>query len=177
MSDERFTFFWSGPFSQWHRSPFQIDGTLYVTAEQYMMAGKARLFGDDDALARILATDEPREQKALGRRVRGFEEARWNAAARDIVFTGNRAKFTTHRDLLQLLLETEGTMLVEASPLDTVWGIGMAADNPAARDRASWQGANWLGEVLTRLRDTLLAEQANGGIPEIEARAQRKAKA
>ena len=177
MNSERFTFFWSGPFSQWHHSPFQLDGTLYVTAEQYMMAGKARLFRDDENLARILATDDPREQKALGRRVRGFEEARWNAVAREIVLVGNRAKFTTHRDLLQQLLDTEGTTLVEASPLDTVWGIGMAADNPAATDRASWQGTNWLGEVLTRLRDMLLAEQASGGIREIVARAARKAKA
>jgi ribA/ribD-fused uncharacterized protein len=176
VTAERFTFFWNGPFSQWHRSPFQLDETLYVTAEQYMMAGKARLFGDDDALARILATDEPREQKALGRRVRGFDAERWNAVARDIVFTGNRAKFTTHRDLLQELLATAGTTLVEASPLDTIWGIGMAADNPAAHDRAAWQGTNWLGDVLTRLRDTLLAEQAGGGIPEIVARTVRKAK-
>ncbi len=176
MTSERFTFFWNGPFSQWQHSPFQLDGIVYATAEQYMMAGKARLFEDAAALARILATDDPREQKALGRRVQGFDAARWNAVARDIVFTGNRAKFTTHRDLLQLLLETEGTTLVEASPLDTIWGIGLAADNPAAQDRASWQGSNWLGEVLTRLRDTLLAEQAGEGIPEIVARAARKAK-
>ncbi|MBO9713013.1 NADAR family protein [Sphingomonas sp.] len=177
MNAERFTFFWSGPFSQWHRSPFQLDGVLYNTAEQYMMAGKARLFGDEEMLARILAAEEPRDQKALGRRVRGFDGERWNATARDIVLVGSRAKFTQHRDLLQLLLRTEGTTLVEASPLDAIWGIGMAEDDPDARDRTKWRGTNWLGEVLTRLRDTLLAEQAANGIPEIEARAARKAKA
>ena len=176
MSSERFTFFWSGPFSQWHRSPFTLDGQVYVTAEQYMMAEKARMFGDNESLERILATGDPREQKALGRRVRSFDSALWDAAARDIVYRGNRAKFTTHRDLLTLLFDTQGTTLVEASPLDTIWGIGLAADSPAALDRASWQGRNWLGEVLTRLRDDLLAEHRAGGIPEVIARAERKAK-
>jgi ribA/ribD-fused uncharacterized protein len=171
---ERFTFFWSGPFSQWHVSPFAIDGIRYNTAEQYMMAGKARLFRDEGTLERVLATDDPREQKALGRRVRNFDEARWNEAARDIVFTGNRAKFTTHRDLLAILLDTAGTTLVEASPLDTIWGIGLAADSPGADDRSQWRGSNWLGEVLTRLRETLIAEQAAGGIPELLDRSARK---
>ena len=173
---ERFTFFWSGPFSQWHRSPFTLDGQIYVTAEQHMMAEKARLFGDEEILHRILATREPREQKALGRRVRGFDIERWEMSARDIVYRGNRAKFTTHRDLLTLLFDTEGTTIVEASPLDTIWGIGLAAVNPAALDRASWQGRNWLGEVLTRLREDLLAEQRAGGIPELVERAERKAR-
>ena len=175
MTEERFTFFWNGPFSQWHHSPFQIEGVRYGTAEQYMMAGKARLFRDDATLAKILAADEPREQKALGRKVRWFDAERWNLAARDIVFVGNRAKFTTHRDLLTLLLDTADTTLVEASPLDTIWGIGLAADSPDARDRTKWRGTNWLGEVLTQLRDVLLAEQAAGGIPELNARLARKA--
>jgi ribA/ribD-fused uncharacterized protein len=173
---ERFTFFWSGPFSQWHRSPFTLNGQVYVTAEQYMMAEKARLFGDEEILQRILAARDPREQKALGRRVREFDAELWNKFARDIVYRGNRAKFTTHRDLLTVLFDTEGTTIVEASPLDTIWGIGLAADNPAALDRASWQGSNWLGEVLTRLRDDLLKEHRTGGIPELIERAERKAK-
>jgi len=173
---ERFTFFWSGPFSQWHKSPFTLDGMIYNTAEQYMMAEKARLFGDEEMCARIVAASDPRDQKALGRRVRGFDEMRWNAAAREIVYRGNRAKFTTHRDLLAALFETSDTTLVEASPLDTIWGIGLAADDPDAADREKWRGTNWLGEVLTRLRDALAAEQAAGGIPEIVERATRKSK-
>jgi len=176
VTGERFTFFWAGPFSQWHRSPFTLDGQVYVTAEQYMMAEKARLFGDEETLERILATSNAREQKALGRRVRGFETGAWNAVARDIVYCGNRAKFTTHRDLLALLLETAGTTIVEASPLDTIWGIGLAADDPAASDRTQWRGTNWLGEVLTRLRDALIEERRGNGIPEIEDRVRRKQK-
>lgn len=171
---ERFTFFWNGPFSQWHKSPFMLDGTLYNTAEQYMMAEKARLFADNRALDLILQADHPRDQKALGRRVRNFDEASWHAVAKNVVFKGNRAKFTSHRDLLAQLLATEGTTLVEASPLDTIWGIGLAEDNPDAMDRTKWRGTNWLGEVLTDLRDTFLAEQAGDGIPEIEARKLKK---
>ncbi len=173
---ERFTFFWSGPFSQWHPSNFTIEGERYATAEQYMMAEKARLFRDEDIRLRIMATADPRDQKALGRKVRYFDADRWNAVARDVVYRGNRAKFTTHRDLMTILFNTEGTTIVEASPLDTIWGIGLGADSPDAQDRATWRGTNWLGEVLTRLRDTLLEEHRAGGIPELVERTARKTK-
>ncbi len=161
---ERFTFFWNGPFSQWHKSRFELDGRVYNTAEQYMMSEKARLFGDEEARERIMATSDPRKQKAIGREIKGFDTALWQAQARDIVYRGNRAKFTADPALLDTLLATEGTTIVEASPLDTIWGIGLAEDDPAALDRATWRGTNWLGEVLTRLRDDLLAErrQPNG---------------
>ena len=165
MSGEQFTFFWSGPFSQWHKSRFELDGRVYNTAEQYMMSEKARLFGDEETRDRIMATGDPRKQKALGRQIRGFDTARWQAEARDIVYRGNRAKFTADPALLQVLLATAGTTIVEASPLDTIWGIGLAEDDPAARDRANWRGSNWLGEVLTRLREDLLAEQARFAAP------------
>ena len=173
---ERFTFFWSGPFSQWHKSPFQLDGQYYVTAEQFMMAEKARLFGDQLALEAILAARDPGEQKRLGRLVRGFDQRKWEEAARDIVYRGNRAKFTTHRDLLELLFATEGTTLAEASPVDTIWGIGLAADAVDASDRSKWLGKNWLGETLQRVRDDLLRESRDVGIPEVLERKARKAK-
>lgn len=124
MRGERFTFFHGGPFTQWYRSAFVIDGVAYVTAEQWMMAEKARLFGDREALGKILATGDPRRQKALGRSVRGFIEARWAAMSDRVVFEGNRAKFVAQPALLALLLDTAGTTLVEASPRDRIWGIG-----------------------------------------------------
>ena len=174
---EQFTFFWGGPFSQWFKAAFTIDGHVYNTAEQYMMAEKAKLFGDDEARAEILKAKQPDVQKRLGRQVRGFDAKVWNASARDIVYRGNRAKFTTHRDLLQMLFDTEGTNLAEASPTDTIWGIGLAADAEDAKDRRKWLGTNWLGEVLQRVRDDLLAESRAIGIPELAARAARKQKA
>ncbi|WP_271439036.1 NADAR family protein [Pontixanthobacter luteolus] len=176
MSGERFTFFWSGPFSQWYHSPFTLEGDYYNTAEQYMMAEKARLFNDPEMRARILDAQEPGVQKALGRKVKNFDQGTWEAEARNVVYRGNRAKFTTHRDLLQMLLDTAGTSLAEASPIDTIWGIGLAADAEYATDRSKWLGKNWLGETLQKLRDDFLREKQEGGIPEIVERTKRKAK-
>jgi ribA/ribD-fused uncharacterized protein len=168
--NSRYTLFWGGVFSQWYRCNFTVNDIIYNCAEQFMMAEKARLFGDLAAIVKIMEADHPRDQKAIGRRVTGFDEDRWVDARVDIVYRGNRAKFTTHTDLLNTLLETAGTELVEASPLDTVWGVGLAADNPDILDRANWRGLNLLGTVLTRLRDQLLYEQCHGGIIERAAR-------
>src|SRR5690348_686116 len=95
--------FWRGWPSQWHPSPFAVDGVSYGCAEQYMMAEKARLFGDDGALHSILAAATPKEQKALGRRVAGFDRLRWDQACREIVYLGNLAKFTQNTELSALL--------------------------------------------------------------------------
>jgi ribA/ribD-fused uncharacterized protein len=159
MSDiterDGFVFFWSGWPSQWHPADFTLDGVAYGCAEQYMMAEKARLFGDEETLGLILAAASPREQKALGRRVRGFDEARWQKACREIVYRGNAGKFSQNPDLKELLLATGSKTLVEASPTDRIWGIGLAADDPRATDRSAWRGKNWLGEALMRVRADL----------------------
>jgi ribA/ribD-fused uncharacterized protein len=159
---EQFTFFWSGPFSQWHGCRFTIDGVVYNCTEQYMMAGKARLFGDAATEKLILAAKKPGEQKSLGRKVRPFDNEIWLAAARTIVYRGSEAKFTQNEGLFGRLMATKGTTLVEASPLDPLWGIGIAEDDPRARDRAQWQGQNWLGEILTQLRNDL-EQKTQGG--------------
>lgn len=158
--EERLTLFRSGPFSQWHPAPFVLDGTPYPTAEHAMMAARAALFGDAEARAAILAAPTPRVAKALGRAVRGYDDAAWRAVARDVAYRANRAKFEARAALRAALLATAGTTLVEASPSDTVWGIGLAADHPDALDRARWRGTNWLGDALTRVRDDLLAAAA-----------------
>lgn len=152
---ERFTFFWQGPFSQWHRCSFSLDGVTYNCAEQFMMHQKAVLFGDTEIAAAILNAADPKAQKALGRRVSGFDETHWNEVARRIVYVGNRAKFTQNDALKAKILATSGTTLVEASPYDAVWGIGLSATDPRAQSRNTWKGKNWLGEVLTALRDRL----------------------
>ena len=159
-----FTFFWrsDSPFSQWHQSRFKIDGKTFNTAEQYMMYGKAMLFGDRETAEKILAARSPRQQKALGRKVRGFDESRWKAQRENIVYRGNEAKFTQNKHLLKALMDTGDTELVEASPTDRIWGVGMAEDNPLIHDRGHWQGLNLLGKVLTRLRDDLRAAGVDG---------------
>jgi len=155
-----FTFFWreQSPFSQWHRSRFVVEGVEYCCMEQYMMAGKARLFGDAQVLASILQATAPKTHKALGRKVRGFSDAVWERERERIVYEGNRAKFTQNAELLAALLATRGTQLVEASPTDRIWGVGLAAEDARIDDPSKWRGQNLLGKVLTRLRDDLLAE-------------------
>lgn len=152
---DRFVFFWMGWASQWNTDGFVIDGQRYRCAEQWMMAEKARFFGDEVARKEILKATHPREMKSLGRDVRGFDKKRWAAVCKDIVAKGNLAKFTQNPELRQLLLATGDKILVEASPKDAIWGIGLAADDPRALEPSKWLGTNWLGEVLMRVRKEL----------------------
>jgi ribA/ribD-fused uncharacterized protein len=154
-----FTFFFTAasPFSQWHPCTFTGDGHAFCCAEQFMMHGKAVLFGDAKIAAQILAATDPKQHKALGRKVAGFDAARWRAAREGIVKAGNHAKFTQNPALLATLLATRGTTLVEASPFDRIWGIGLAATDPRASDPSKWRGQNLLGKILTELRDELAA--------------------
>jgi ribA/ribD-fused uncharacterized protein len=153
---DNFTFFWSGPFSQWEPSFFTIGGIRYNCAEQYMMAAKAELFNDIVILSQIMKSNSPKEQKALGRQVSGFNETAWNKVARFFVYQGNYAKFTQNPDLLVQLFDTGETLLVEASPYDKVWGIGLTAEQAAITPYIEWPGKNWLGEMLTKVRNNLL---------------------
>ncbi len=141
--------------SQWFPRAFELEGTRHATAEHFMMAGKARLFRDDDALAEILASDTPADAKALGRKVRGFDAAAWNRARSELVVQGNVAKFGHHDDLRAFLLGTGNRVLVEASPRDRIWGIGMGPANPEARQPARWRGLNLLGFALMEARARL----------------------
>jgi ribA/ribD-fused uncharacterized protein len=155
MSDEKFTFFYGGPFSNWLACDFEVDGVKYVSTEQYMMAEKARLFGDKIAADEIMATTDPQKAKIWGRKVGNFDAKVWNEKARDIVYKGCHAKFKQNIGLFYLLMDTDGTTLVEASPTDQIWGIGWGDDDKEALSRDTWQGSNWLGEVLTKVREDL----------------------
>jgi len=152
---EQFEFFWSGPFSQWHPSTFVIDGVTYNCAEQYMMAEKARLFGDTTREAMIMASSVPSDQKRYGRMVKGFDNDKWLANAFDIVKRASRAKYSQNTLLLKTLLATGTKTIVEASPEDRLWGIGLRKADPRAQRRETWRGKNWLGQVLTEVREEL----------------------
>nr|WP_145403588.1 NADAR family protein [Paenibacillus xylanexedens] len=154
---EKFTFFWhtASPFSQWHPADFIVNGLQYTSAEQYMMHQKALLFGDLKIAEQIMSTNSASVQKKLGRQVKGFDQTVWEAECQRIVYEGNQAKFTQNEELLEALLATRGTTLVEASPDDRIWGVGLAEDNPRIRNRSTWRGTNWLGEILTRLREEI----------------------
>ena len=155
--------FFHGPFSQWWYSPFTIDGVEYNCAEQYMMAMKAKMFGDEATEQKIMSLKGPHttqsdfnkyplRQKELGRQVKNFDPVAWNAVARDVVLRASLAKYSQDEHLLVTLASTEGYTLVEASPYDPVWGIKMAETEPAAFNPGEWKGTNWLGQVLTETR-------------------------
>jgi hypothetical protein len=132
---DRFVFFWGGWPSQWSKSTFRVDGIAYNCCEQFMMAEKARLFGDDVRLAQILQSKSPREQKALGREVENFDEAVWNRVCRDVVYRGNLARFTQDDRLAALLLATGDKTIVEASPKDCIWASASPPPTPRCRIR------------------------------------------
>ncbi|MEV0450605.1 NADAR family protein [Streptomyces sp. NPDC050600] len=141
--------------SQWWPSPFVVDDVRYATAEHWMMAEKARLFGDREAEATILSARTPAEAKNAGRLVRDFDGDVWERERAEIVTRGSVHKFAADEALRAFLLGTGARVLVEASPLDRVWGIGLTADAPAATDPERWRGLNLLGFALMEARDRL----------------------
>src|SRR6266545_3989606 len=142
----------AGCLSQWWPAEFTVDGVAYRTAEHWMMAGKARLFADAEGLAAVVTAPSTGAAKAAGRKVRGFDEGRWAAARYDLIVAGNLAKFGQHADLREFLLTTGDRVLVEASPFDRIWGIGMGPNNPAALRPSAWRGQNLLGFALMEVR-------------------------
>lgn len=164
---EDFIFFWKqqkyknkpigkGCLSQWYMSDFIIDGIRYCCAEQYMMAKKAELFGDYEIYSQILNTNKPKEIKSLGRKVKNFLPAIWEKHKVKVVFDANFAKFSQNKELREYLCATEKLILVEASPYDTIWGIGLAEDEPYLWEPNLWLGKNLLGFVLMDVRDKII---------------------
>jgi ribA/ribD-fused uncharacterized protein len=147
----------AGCLSQWWPSPFTVDGVEYATAEHWMMASKARLFDDAEAERKVLQSPEPALAKKAGRLVRRFDEAIWERERFGIVVEGSVHKFAAHEALRDFLLGTGERVLVEASPLDRVWGIGLAADDERAADPERWRGPNLLGFALMEARERLAA--------------------
>ncbi|MFF6998097.1 NADAR family protein [Streptomyces sp. NPDC008313] len=146
--------------SQWWPSPFTVDGVHYATAEHWMMAGKARLFQDAEAERAALDARSPALAKKAGRLVRGFDDATWERERWRIVVEGSVHKFTAHADLRAFLLGTGERVLVEASPMDRVWGIGLTADDERAAHPERWRGSNLLGFALMEARARLRAAPA-----------------
>lgn len=146
--------------SQWFPLPFTVENVTYATAEHWMMAGKAKLFKDADALSKILATEKPGSAKALGRKVKDFVDDVWSANSYNIVVEGNYHKFTQHESLKSFLLTTGNKIIVEASPRDFIWGIGLSQHAKEAMDPFMWRGTNKLGFALMEVRDKILNQGA-----------------
>jgi len=147
------------PFSNLHKCKFvDSEGIVYNCSEQYIMAEKAKLFGDDKIREIILTSTDPYEQKELGRKVSNFNLTTWEENCKEIVYKGCYLKFSQNIKLLDSMAKTHGTLLAEASPTDKIWGIGLDMDDPRIHDKKNWPGQNRLGEILTRLRDDILSK-------------------
>ena len=146
-----------GCLSQWWPVTFTVDGLSYPSAEHFMMAGKARLFGDAGIAEQIRRAPHPGAAKALGREVAGFGEERWAEHRFGVLVAGNLAKFGQHPELREFLMATGSRVLAEASPQDKIWAIGLAADDERAASPESWLGHNLLGFALMEVRQRLKA--------------------
>lgn len=167
FATDDYVFFWAGPFSNWHPSSFLMkdcyveDVTAYASyevncSEQSMMYEKAKFFNDDESAAKILNAKEPGAQKRLGRGVKNYVEQDWVTIRIDLVTEILLRKFAQNDDLLKILLDTGDRIIVEASPYDKVWGIGMGVDKyPAIIDQKNWKGENLLGICLMNAREEL----------------------
>ena len=152
MSNKKYTFFWGGSYSNWHMSDFTIDDLTFCCNEQYMMYMKAITFNDKEIARRILSVRDPKTHKALGRQIKGFDSAKWDAVKEDIVYTGLKAKYTQNKTLLKKLLEDTSDLFVEASPFDKIWGIGLSELDAKKTPEDKWPGQNLLGKLLTKLK-------------------------
>ncbi|SEK13323.1 NADAR family protein [Paraburkholderia diazotrophica] len=154
---DNFTLFFGADdaLSNWHPCRFSYHGVDFTSVEHFMMFSKAKLFGDENAAAEILAARHPKDQKAIGRGVKGFDLATWEGKRESIVYVGCREKFAQNPGLRSLLLATAPTELVEASPYDRIWGVGLGERDPLILDKAYWRGTNLLGITLMKVRDTL----------------------
>lgn len=152
---DQYLFFWSGIFSNWYMSPFTIKDVTYSCVEQYMMAQKALLFEDEYTAGLIMQATHPRDIKQLGRCAKGFNAELWDEWKLKIVTRGCLEKFRQDEELKQQLLNTGDRTLVEASPYDKIWGIGMAEDDPNILNESAWRGQNLLGKALMLAREEL----------------------
>lgn len=163
----QFIFFWNHEpqqdgvinqccLSQWWPASFVYSGVHYQTAEHFMMAQKALLFEDHETFHEILVASTPKEAKRLGRTIKNFDSETWKKERSFIVLRGNLAKFGQNEQLEEYLLDTLDYILVEASPYDSIWGVGLAEEDTRIQDVKNWKGLNLLGFALMQARLWLL---------------------
>ena len=153
-----YVFFWGGVYSNWFPDTFTYNGKEYNCSEQYMMEQKALTFGDTEIAQQVMEAKTPDVQKRLGRMVRGFDGDKWMEVCQDLMVPALVAKFTANDWLKQVILRSGDATLVEASPVDLIWGVGWKRTDPEILDEKNWRGMNLLGIVLMKARDIIKAQ-------------------
>jgi len=154
--NDEFVCFKSDYLSQWFIAPVIRDDNIHFNCcEQEMMFEKARLFENFDIAIKVLAETDPKNHKALGREVQGFDKEKWDAVADEVVFQANLKKFSQHPELKAKLLATGNKIIVECAPYDSVWGNGLNITDTLATPIANWPGKNRLGKAIMRVREAI----------------------
>lgn len=151
---DKYLFFYSGILSNFYKVRFAHEGVVFPTSEHVFMYKKAMFFNDTDAAYKIISSFHPAEAKRLGRKVKGFDASLWEKRREEAMYEACLAKFSVP-SLREYLLGTHDLILVEASPTDSIWGIGMDERTKGIENPENWKGLNLLGKVLMRVRDTL----------------------
>lgn len=150
--NENYVFFWGGFLSNWHPAQMNYKGKFFYNSEQAYMWEKALYFDDEESAEEILKTSSPSEAKKLGRKVKGFDTDEWNKVSYNIMYEVCLEKFKQNKDLKKYLIDTNEKILVEASPYDKIWGIGLNEERAKRTEPSKWEGMNWLGKVLMDVR-------------------------
>ena len=134
-------------------SEFTVNGITFSSMEQYMMYQKAVCFKDEEIAEKILATTDVAVIKALGRKVKGYNDGYWNGVRQLLVYEGLKEKFTQNENLKKLLLDTEDSILAEGAVNDRIWGIGLSMKDSNRLESEKWRGQNLLGYAMMMVRN------------------------
>jgi ribA/ribD-fused uncharacterized protein len=136
---------------------------VFKNMEQYFIYQKAKMF-DKTKIKQILTETEPKIIQGYGRQIDNFNQNEWDKHKLGIMYRGLELKFGQNPAILDKLLKTENKTLYEANKHDRYWGIGFDVENGIKKeqDRHSEEfGKNKLGELLMKLRDSLLINNTN----------------
>ena len=147
--------FFEGDFTQDEKSDFEIKDISYMGVDQYLLANRAKLFKDQEMLERIMESKSIRQAKLFGRKIRNFNQDKWDKHKLNMSYVANLCKFQQDENLKFKLLETEDKILVYANVYDSVWGVGKKITDLDIRNPHSWKGENLLGFILMKVRDDL----------------------
>lgn len=140
------------PWSNFHYSPFEIDGKQFTTAEHWIQSTKATFFQDKKIAEAIINCNTALEAKRWGYKVQGFDPKIWNEKGYDLCLPGIKAKYKQNPTLLNMLKTTAPQLLLESTN-DKTWGIGVPLKETDALNKDKWHNTGWLSSMLMSIRD------------------------